>query len=116
MYIWIMKSFKTVLAIFSVFFMIAVSCPANATTTDESITIVDASFDDITLEVADFSTSADVNIKFNPLTKIKDFAVVPSGFTVKAFNGYIGYSNVFFRQVFTEIKRFPNPRDAVSYV
>ena len=106
-----MKSLSRFLAIVGVFFVFALSCPANATNTEKSTTIEQGDFVDLSLEVADFSTVGDGILK----VENNDLAVLPSGFKIFAPKSFSGKVLEMESQSFTKIKRFPNPRDAVNY-
>lgn len=111
-----MKSLTRLLAIFGILFCIALSCPANATNTEETKTTVDVANGDFTLEVADFSNTVEVGLDSDPFKNntVKK-AVLTDTLKIDVYVFYGGNVKTIISQEFTKIKRFPNPRDAVNY-
>lgn len=109
-----MKSFTRLFAVLGILLFTAVSCSANATAADKSNTIVDASFEAVALEVADFNViSVSVSSSDNALTKQSKDAVLPAQYFIESPVSEGGILNEITEQAFVKIKRFPNPRDTL---
>jgi hypothetical protein len=106
-----MKSLTRFLAIVGILFCSALSCPANATNTEETKTFVDTDLSDITFEVADFNR---VVVNQAPLVKFNDSGVIQDLYEAKVQKHYGSKVSSLVDLNIIKIKRFPLPRSGLT--